>query len=295
VPGQWAAEEEQGVHHTLVGQPHGGQAGGQVVVGELSQLRQRQRGHHLVGLDDLPARQGDARRSVHHGQPPDRCGRAHHGATRLECRPQPVDDGLVAPGRVATRGHVAFAAESLPQVQSGHVPEGAAELRAEHGGEERLPHRVAVEPAQPVLGAEVVEVLAAAEPAQQQGHHAEPQPVGQADRGEPQEVRRRVERVVRTVDDHAHGGPSPADLVGETQLRQQAEELVVRRHHAVVEPFDPAVAPREEGAQAAELVTALDQRHPVPAAGEPVRGRQAADPAADDRDRCAHPGPHSAR
>lgn len=242
----------------------------------------------MVRLDRLAVGQRHdhpVRRSL---KPANGSGDADLAAVRLDGGPQCVDHALVATGRVTADRLVALAAQALPHVQRGHVAERGAELGAEHRREQHLPDGVAVQAAQPVLGAQVVEVLALAQPAQQQRDHAEADPVHEAERPEPQQVQSRVERAVLALDDHAHRGRVPADALAQADLVQQRQQRRVGRHHAVVEAFHRPALRREERAEAAELVTGFEKRHGHALAGEAVRGGEAADAPADHDDPRGH-------
>src|SRR4029453_1003389 len=101
---------------------------------------------------------------------------------------------------------------------------------------------------------------------------------------EPEQIEGRVEAVQLAVDQEAHPGLAPAQLVGQPELADQADQLGVAVEDAGVVAVDAPPVMLEVRAEPAELPRGLEDHRTVSRLGEEVGGGEPGDAAADHGD-----------
>ncbi len=102
------------------------------------------------------------------------------------------------------------------------------------------------------------------------------------DCAEAQEIARSHEVVDAATVVEAHFRLAPAHALAEPHLVDQADDVAVAAEKVVVEDLQPVAADLERPGLAAELRSRFEQRHLVALLCQPVCGREARDPSADD-------------
>jgi hypothetical protein len=118
-----------------------------------------------------------------------------------------------------------------------------------------------------------------------QDREPEPQAGAQLQRLEPEQVERRGERVAAAAREHRDARRPPLDRVLDAELAVEPGDMAVAREQVVVVALDQqAVADVDRRRLAAEPRPALVHDDVVAPAREPVRGCEAGDAGAEDRD-----------
>ncbi len=125
---------------------------------------------------------------------------------------------------------------------------------------------------------------------QQQDREAHAQARGRRQRAEAQQVERRVERPLATVDEERHRRRMPLELVAHAELLVEPHDVAVAREQVVVVALEQVTAADvERRGLAAEAGPALVDVADVAFLREAVRADEAGNTGAEDRD------PHVAR
>src|SRR2546429_2337331 len=159
---------------------------------------------------------------------------------------------------------------------------------AQLGQQQRLPELLvrgsATRADEPILDRDPLEALPVANARAVQEGRRQADLAPEADEGEAQELEAGADGVELLVDVEARQGSCPAQVIAETHVAEEADQMRVGGQDAMIEAIPdewPVVVVR---GQPADLTVTLEHGDGVPPVGEPIGERHSREAAADDGD-----------